>query len=129
MLAKNALYKQASVQPVDLNADDDVFIVHDCESNAIPTVESILCAHEHSGDLVFQCKEIVKGWPSSFVSGCPDSSARLAACYMIQFPSFMCYAITALRILSHAPWAEDMFHGHIRELVLCVIGKGWTCKD
>jgi hypothetical protein len=41
----------------------------------------------------------------------------------------MCYAVTALRILTHAPWSDSMFHGHIRELVLCAIGNGWTWVD
>ena len=48
---------------------------------------------------------------------------------MIQFPSFMCYAVTALRVLAHAPWTDSMFKGHIRELVLCAIGNGWTWTD
>ena len=41
----------------------------------------------------------------------------------------MCYAVTALRVLTHAPWNDNMFHGHIRELVLCAIGNGWTWAD
>ena len=41
----------------------------------------------------------------------------------------MCYAVTALRVLTHAPWNDNMFHGHIRELVLCAIGNGWTWTD
>ena len=41
----------------------------------------------------------------------------------------MCYAVTALRVLTHAPWDDNMFHGHIRELVLCAIGNGWTWAD
>ena len=41
----------------------------------------------------------------------------------------MCYAVTALRVLTHAPWSDNMFHGHIRELVLCAIGNGWTWTD
>ena len=48
---------------------------------------------------------------------------------MIQFPSFMCYAVTALRVLSQAPWTDHMFHGHIRELILCAIGNGWRWTD
>ena len=55
--------------------------------------------------------------------------AKLAACYAIQFSSYMCYAITALRVLTHAPWNDDMFYGHIRELILCAIGNGWTWKE
>ena len=31
--------------------------------------------------------------------------------------------------LTHAPWNDNMFHGHIRELVLCAIGNGWTWAD
>ena len=55
--------------------------------------------------------------------------AKLATSYLIQFPSYMCYAVTALRVLTHAPWSDNMFHGHIRELVLCAIGNGWTWTD
>ena len=49
--------------------------------------------------------------------------------FKIQFPNYMCYAVTALRVLTHAPWNDNMFHGHIRELVLCAIGNGWTWTD
>ena len=37
--------------------------------------------------------------------------------------------LLALRVLTHAPWSDNMFHGHIRELVLCAIGNGWTWTD
>ena len=58
-----------------------------------------------------------------------DYFTKLATCYHIKFPSYMCYAVTALRVLTHAPWDDNMFHGHIRELVLCAIGNGWTWAD
>lgn len=73
--------------------------------------------------------EVITGWPGSFVHQNIDFFSKLAACYMIQFPSFMCYAVTALRVLSQAPWTDHMFHGHIRELILCAIGNGWTWTD
>ena len=41
----------------------------------------------------------------------------------------MCYAVTAFRVLAHAPWTDSMFKGHIRELVLSAIGNGWTWTD
>ena len=131
-LAKNAAYRQTTEKPADLATDDDVCVILAQNNNPIPTVESILSAHKHSGNLVLQCKEVIKGWPSSpssFVFDDADAFARLAACYMIQFPSFMCYAVTALRILSYAPWTDHILQGHIRELVLCAIGKGWTWTD
>jgi len=73
--------------------------------------------------------EVITGWPGSFVHQNIDFFSKLAACYMIQFPSFMCYAVTALRVLSQAPWTDHMFHGHIRELILFAIGNGWTWTD
>ena len=41
----------------------------------------------------------------------------------------MCYAVTALRILSFAPWTDKHFLGHIREIALCAIAKGWTHRN
>ena len=38
----------------------------------------------------------------------------------------MCYAITALRILTFAPWTDAHMKGHLREVALCAIAKGWT---
>lgn len=69
------------------------------------------------------------GRPNSFAHADDNYLAKLAACYCIQFPNYMCYAVTALRTLAHAPWKDDMFFGHIRELVLCAIGNGWTWSD
>lgn len=72
---------------------------------------------------------LIAGWPNSFAHADNEYMAKLAACYAIQFPSYMCYAITALRVLTHAPWNDNMFYGHIRELISCAIGNGWTWTD
>ena len=69
-----------------------------------------------------------------------DGPAHFPMLIAITFPSLqrvitltsqaICvYAVTALRVLTHAPWNDNMFHGHIRELVLCAIGNGWTWAD
>ena len=126
-LAKNAAYRPIDNGVTELNSDDDIEVVHADDAN--PSIESILCQHEHSRDLVQSCREIIAGWPKSFAHADIDFFAQLATCYLIQFPSFMCYAVTAMRVLTHAPWGDDMFHGHIRELVLCAVGNGWTWTD
>ena len=93
------------------------------------SIDNILCQHELSRDLLQSCREIILGWPGSCAHADIEFFSKLATCYMIQFPSFMCYAVTALRVLAHAPWTDSMFKGHIRELVLSAIGNGWTWTD
>ena len=128
LLNKNAAYQPIANEATAPAADDDVVVVN--ETNLNPSsIEHILCRSEQSRDLLQACKEIIAGWPNSFAHADNDFFAKLATCYLIQFPSFMCYAVTALRILTHAPWSDSMFHGHIRELVLCAIGNGWTWVD
>ena len=128
-LNKNA----ASRPPPDSTAaaldDGEVFVIQDHDENSPSSVETALCQSEQTGNFIQQCKEVIIGWPVSIVYHDVETFSKLAACYMIQFPSFMCYAVTALRVLSYAPWTDDMFHGHIRKLVLCAIGNGWTWTD
>ena len=124
-LAQNAAY-----QPLDDKAQthapsDDVIFVKASHS----PIDNILCGSEQSSNLLISNREIINGWPSSFSHADSDYFSKLATCYHINFPSYMCYAVTALRVLTHAPWNDNMFHGHIRELVLCAIGNGWTWAD
>ena len=125
LLAQNAAY-----QPLNDNANthapgDDVIFVKASHS----PIDNILCNSAQSSSLLISNREIINGWPSSFSHADCDYFTKLATCYLIKFPSYMCYAVTALRVLTHAPWIDNMFHGHIRELVLCAIGNGWTWAD
>ena len=109
----------------ELTANDDVIFV----KATLNPIDNILCSSEQSRNFLISSKEIIAGWPNSFAHADSDCFAKLATCYLIQFPSYMCYAVTALRVLTHAPWSDNMFQGHIRELVLCAIGNGWTWTD
>ena len=125
LLAQNAAY-----QPLNDNANthvpgDDVIFVKASHS----PIDNILCGSTQSSSLLISNREIINGWPSSFSHADCDHFTKLATCYLINFSSYMCYAVTALRVLTHAPWNDSMFHGHIRELVLCAIGNGWTWAD
>ena len=128
-LAKNTAYRQIDNDANKLTADDDVLFVKATINPSLHSVDNILCKSEQSRNLLNLCNEIIAGWPNSFAHADSDYFAKLATCYLIQFPSYMCYAVTALRVLTHAPWSDNMFHGHIRELVLCAIGNGWTWTD
>ena len=109
--------------------DDEVCFMPTENDASIQSIDSILLRNDLSGNLVKICSEIIAGWPCSFANADSEHMAKLAACYSINFSSHMCYAITALRVLTHAPWNDEMFCGHIRELILCAIGCGWTWKD
>ena len=124
------LAQKAAYQPLDDSANthapgDDVIFVKASHS----PIDNILCGSTQSSSLLISNREIITGWPSSFSHADSDYFTKLATCYLIKFPSYMCYAVTALRVLTHAPWDDNMFHGHIRELVLCAIGNGWTWAD
>ena len=121
--AKNTAYRQIDNGDNQLTADDDVLFVGATVNPSHHSVDNILCKSEQSRNLLNLCKEIIAGWPNSFAHADSDYFAKLATCYLIQFPSYMCYAVTALRVLTYAPWSDNMFHGHIRELVLCAIGN------
>ena len=131
---KDLLSRNKSGCPIDENyhaeeTDDEVCFIPVENATSVRSIENILLSSDLSGNLVRICSEIIAGWPCSFANTNSEYMAQLAACYAINFSSHMCYAITALRILTHAPWNDDMFHGHIRELILCAIGNGWTWKD
>ena len=125
LLTHNTAYQQMDNNANEPTANDDVIFV----KAALNPIDNILCSSEQSRNFLISSKEIIAGWPNSFAHADSDYFAKLATCYLIQFPSYMCYAVTALRVLTHAPWSDNMFHGHIRELVLCAIGNGWTWTD
>ena len=131
---KDLLNRNKAGCPIDENdhaneTDDEVCFISTKNAASVRSIDGILLSSDLSGNLVKICSEIIAGWPCSFANADGEHMAKLAACYSINFSSHMCYAITALRILTHAPWNDDMFCGHIRELILCAIGNGWTWKD
>ena len=125
LLTHNTAYQQMDNNANELTASDDVVFV----KATLNPIDNILCSSKQSRNFLISSKEIIAGWPNSFAHADSEYFAKLATCYLIQFPSYMCYAVTALRVLTHAPWSDNMFHGHIRELVLCAIGNGWTWTD
>ena len=125
LLTHNAAYQQLDSNANELATGDEVIFVKASHS----PIDNILCGSEQSSSFLISNREIITGWPSSFSHADCDYFAKLATCYLIKFQSYMCYAVTALRVLTHAPWNDNMFHGHIRELVLCAIGNGWTWAD
>ena len=131
---RECLQRNTAFRPLDrdeeLNIDDDdTIFISATDKKDTPTIDDILLQADQCGTLVNVCKEIILGWPQSFAHADDNYLAKLAACYSIHFQSYMCYAVAALRTLAHAPWKDDMFFGHIRELVLCAIGNGWTWSD
>ena len=68
----------------------------------------------------------IKMWSQLFEGEDQTALAQRAACYLIHFASTMSYAVTALRILTYAPWTEQHMLAHVREIALCAIAKGWT---
>ena len=131
---KDLLNRNKAGCPIDENdhaneTDDEVCFISTKNAASVRSIDDILLSSDLSGNLVKICSEIIAGWPCSFANADGEHMAKLAACYSINFSSHVCYAITALRILTHAPWNDDMFCGHIRELILCAIGNGWTWKD
>ena len=128
-LQRNAAFRPREHDEVLNVEDDDLIFVSATDQNGTSAIDNILLQADHCGTLVNVCKEIILGWPQSFAHADDTYLAKLAACYSIHFQSYMCYAVTALRTLAHAPWKDDMFFGHIRELVLCAIGNGWTWSD
>ena len=99
---KDYLTKNTAFRPIDNHdtvhsEDDDVLFVK-ATSNINPhSIDSILLRHEQSGNLVNLCKEIISGWPNSFAHADSDYFAKLAACYLIEFPSYMLCSHSASR--------------------------------
>ena len=91
--------------------------------------ENVLVRFKHAKEKTDECLKIIKAWPSLFDTGEQQLFAKRAACYLLTFANTMCYAVTALRILSFAPWSNKHFFGHIREIALCAIAKGWTHRN
>ena len=98
------LAQKAAYQPLNDNANahapgDDVIFVKASHS----PIDNILCGSTQSSSLLISNREIITGWPSSFSHADCDYFTKLATCYLIKFPSYMCYAVTALCVLTHAP--------------------------
>ena len=126
LLAQNAAY-----QPLDDNAkthapSDDVIFVKASHS----PIDNILCGSEQSSNLLISNREIITGRPSSIF---PMLTA-ITLPSLQRVISLISQATCAMRLLHFvsSPMHLGMitcFHGHIRELVLCAIGNGWTWAD
>ena len=88
----------------------------------------VLTKVPHADKYILLCQEAIQTWPLLFLNENHEMLKQAGACYLSHFAATMCYAMTALRILSYAPWTEEHMKGHIRELALCAVAKGWTYK-
>ena len=141
LFAQNANFAPAQHVHIhsDSDNDKDVSIVgikqcdkHSKKKNVkFNTIEceNVLVSFRQAKEKTDECLKIVEAWPSLFDNREQQLFAKRAACYLLTFASTMCYAVTALRILSFAPWTDKHFFGHIREIALCAIAKGWTNRN
>ena len=90
-LAKNTAYRQIDNGNDQSTVDDDVLFVGATVNPSHQSIDNILCRNEQSRNLLHVCKEIIAGWPNSFAHADSDYFAKLATCYLIQFPNYMCY--------------------------------------
>ena len=141
LFAQNANFAPAQHVNIhsDSDNDNDVSIIgikqsdkpskkRDVSFNTIKC-ENVLAQFRQSKEKTDECLKIVKAWPNVFDTGQQQLFAKRAACYLLTFANTMCYAVTALRVLSFAPWSDKHFLGHVREIALCAIAKGWTHKN
>ena len=78
----------------------------------------VLTKVPHADKFILLCQEAIQTWPLLFLNENHEMLKQAGACYLAHFAATMCYAMTALRILSYAPWTEDHMKGHIREIAL-----------
>ena len=141
LFAQNANFAPAQHVHIHSDSDDDndvsIVGIKQCDKfskkknvkfNTIKC-ENVLARFKQAKEKTDECLKIVKAWPSLFDTGEQQLFAKRAACYLLTFANTMCYAVTALRILSFAPWSDKHFFGHIREIALCAIAKGWTHRN
>ena len=136
LFRQNALFAKTTPPPIQENMDDDqdlelVGVKHvDAPKSTGDTVslacQQILAKNAKAVQYIKDCSNVISNW--SFLFGTGDFKVLIsrAACYAMSFQATMCYAITALRILTFAPWTDAHMKGHLREVALCAIAKGWT---
>ena len=88
----------------------------------------VLTKVPHADKYILLCQEAIQTWPLLFLNENHEMLKQAGACYLSYFAATMCYAMTALRILSYAPWTEEHMKGHIREIALCAVAKGGRIK-
>ena len=136
LFRQNALFAKTTPPPIQENTNDDqdlelVGVMHvDAPKSTGDTVslacQQILAKNAKSVQYIKDCSKVITNW--NFLFGIGDFQVLIsrAACYAMSFRATMCYAITALRILTFAPWTDAHMKGHLREVALCAIAKGWT---
>ena len=136
LFRQNALFAKTTPPPIQENTNDDqdlelVGVKHvDAPKSTGDTVslacQQILAKNAKAVQYIKDCSNVISNW--SFLFGIGDFQVLIsrAACYAMSFQATMCYAITALRILTFAPWTDAHMKGHLREVALCAIAKGWT---
>ena len=136
LFKRNALFAKTTPPPVQEGQDDDhdlelIDIKHAIIQNSTGDTASFACQqmlakNTKSAQYIKDCQNVITNW--NFLFGDSDYKVLIsrAACYAMAFQTTMCYAITALRILTYAPWTDAHMKGHLREVALCAIAKGWT---
>ena len=136
---KNAKYSQVQHFQIHSDNDEDDVQIMDYKSapqsdftaercKIILECSKILTKVPHADKYILLCQDAIQTWPLLFLNENHEMLKQAGACYLSHFAATMCYAMTALRILSYAPWTEDHMKGHIREIALCAVAKGWTYK-
>ena len=135
----NAKFSQAQHFKIYSDEDEDDVQIMDYKSapqsdvtaeqcRIIFECSKVLTKVPHADKHILLCQDAILTWPLLFLNENHEMLKQAGACYLSHFASTMCYAMTALRILSYAPWTEDHMKGHIREIALCAVAKGWTYK-
>ena len=135
----NAKFSQAQHFQIHSDEDEDDVQIMDYKSapqsdftaehcRIILECSKVLTKVPHADKHILLCQDAIQTWPLLFLNENHEMLKQAGACYLSHFATTMCYAMTALRILSYAPWTEDHMKGHIREIALCAVAKGWTYK-
>ena len=136
LFKRNALFAKTIPPPVQKGQDDDYnlelidikhTVIQPCTGDTVSfACQQMLAKNTKSAQYIKDCQNVITNW--NFLFGDSDYKVLIsrAACCAMAFQTTMCYAITALRILTYAPWTDAHMKDHLREVALCAIANGWT---
>ena len=110
----NAKFSQAQHFQIHSDEDEDDVQIMDYKSapqsdltaehcKIILECSKVLTKVPHADKYILLCQDAIQTWPLLFLNENHEMLKQAGACYLSHFAATMCYAMTALRILSYAP--------------------------
>ena len=101
------------------------------DQSGVVDVDSWACAKENKerSEAIACIRDALKKWSPNINEHKLPAIEALALKFLLNINSTICYFVTALKLLSRAPWTERMVPIDVRQSALVAISNGWCLNS